>query len=57
MYEYVNERNGKWLSLFADDVYEIIKANVECFDVEIVYDCDFEYDYFGYKIFECLYLL
>jgi hypothetical protein len=25
MYEHVNERNGKWSPLLADDVYEIIK--------------------------------
>lgn len=25
MYEHVNQRNGKWSPLLADDVYEIIK--------------------------------
>ena len=57
MYEHVNERNGKWSPLLADDVYEIIKANAERLDAEIVYDRDFEYDYFGYKTLERSYLL
>mgnify|MGYP006906896847 FL=1 len=47
MHEHVNKRNGKWSPLLADDVYEIIKANAATFDAEIVYDRDFDYDYFG----------
>merc|ERR1712216_276516 len=57
MYEHVNERNGKWSPLLADDVYEIIKANAERLDAEIVYDRDFDYDYFGFKTLERSYLL
>ena len=57
MYEHVNERNGKWSPLLADDVHEIIQANAERFDSEIVYDRDFDYDYFGYKTLERSYLL
>ena len=36
---------------------EIIQANAERFDSEIVYDRDFDYDYFGYKTLERSYLL
>ncbi|EEH59330.1 uncharacterized protein MICPUCDRAFT_31349 [Micromonas pusilla CCMP1545] len=57
MHEHVNKRNGKWSPLLADDVYEIIKANAATFDAEIVYDRDFDYDYFGYKTLERSYLL
>mmetsp|Transcript_3972 Transcript_3972/g.17588 ORF Transcript_3972/g.17588 Transcript_3972/m.17588 type:complete len:840 (-) Transcript_3972:298-2817(-) len=57
MYEHVNKRNGKWSPLLADDVYEIIKENADRFDSEIVYDRDFDYDYFGYKTLERSYLL
>ena len=57
MYEHVNERNGKWSPLLSDDVHEIIQANAERFDSEIVYDRDFDYDYFGYKTLERSYLL
>mmetsp|Transcript_1031 Transcript_1031/g.4197 ORF Transcript_1031/g.4197 Transcript_1031/m.4197 type:complete len:840 (-) Transcript_1031:329-2848(-) len=57
MHEHVNKRNGKWSPLLADDVYEIIKENADRFDSEIVYDRDFDYDYFGYKTLERSYLL
>ena len=57
MYEHVNQRNGKWSPLLSDDVHEIIQANAERFDSEIVYDRDFDYDYFGYKTLERSYLL
>ena len=46
MYDHVNERNGKWSPLLADDVNEVIVANAERLDAEIVYDRDFDYDYF-----------
>ena len=57
MYEHVNKRNGKWSPLLSDDVYEIIKEHGAKFDAEIVYDRDFDYDYFGYKTLERSYLL
>lgn len=57
MYEHVNPRNNKWSPLLADDVWEIIKANAEKLDAEIVYDRDFDYDYFGFKTLERSYLL
>ena len=57
MYEHTNHRNGKWSPLLADDVYEIITENAERFDAEIVYDRDFDYDYFGFKTLERSYLL
>ena len=41
----------------ADDVYEIIQRNSERLDSAIIYDRDFEYDYFGYKTLERSYLL
>tara|TARA_A100001037_G_scaffold250323_1_gene233314 strand:+ start:282 stop:2708 length:2427 start_codon:yes stop_codon:yes gene_type:complete len=57
MYEHTNHRNGKWSPLLAEDVYEIITENAERFDAEIVYDRDFDYDYFGFKTLERSYLL
>ena len=57
MYDHVNPRNGKWSPLLADDVNEIIAANAERLDAEIVYDRDFDYDYFGFKTLERSYLL
>jgi ribonucleoside-diphosphate reductase subunit M1 len=57
LYEYTNDRTGTWSPLLADDVYEVIKRNAERLDSAIVYDRDFDYDYFGYKTLERSYLL
>ncbi|OVA12956.1 Ribonucleotide reductase large subunit [Macleaya cordata] len=52
MYNHVTEGSGLRSPLVADDVYEIIMKNAELLDSEIVYDRDFEYDYFGFKTLE-----
>ncbi|KAE9449856.1 hypothetical protein C3L33_18247, partial [Rhododendron williamsianum] len=57
MYNHVNERSGQNSSLIADDVYEIIMKNAARLDSEIIYDRDFDYDYFGFKTLERSYLL
>ncbi|KAH9757674.1 Ribonucleoside-diphosphate reductase [Citrus sinensis] len=57
MYNYYNKRSGKKASLVADDVYEIIMKNAACLDGAIIYDRDFDFDYFGFKTLERSYLL
>ncbi|KAJ4950609.1 hypothetical protein NE237_027441 [Protea cynaroides] len=57
MYNHVNEESGLMAPLVADDVYEIIMKNAALLDSEIIYDRDFEYDYFGFKTLERSYLL
>ncbi|KAJ8477118.1 hypothetical protein OPV22_020845 [Ensete ventricosum] len=57
MYHNFNERSGQEAPLIADDVYEIIMKNAACLDSEIIYDRDFDYDYFGFKTLERSYLL
>ncbi|WZZ10233.1 hypothetical protein YC2023_096154 [Brassica napus] len=57
MYNHVNERSGLASPLIADDVFEIIMKNATRLDSEIIYDRDFEYDYFGFKTLERSYLL
>ncbi|KAK1264362.1 Ribonucleoside-diphosphate reductase large subunit [Acorus gramineus] len=57
MYQHHNERSGQKAPLVADDVYEIIMKNVARLDSEIIYDRDFDYDYFGFKTLERSYLL
>lgn len=56
-YHYVNPRTGKKSPLLADDVYEVIMANAEKLDSTIIYNRDFNYDYFGFKTLERSYLL
>lgn len=48
---------GQQASLIADDVYKIIIDNAERIDATIIYDRDFDYDYFGFKTLERSYLL
>jgi ribonucleoside-diphosphate reductase subunit M1 len=57
MYAHVNKRSGLKAPLIADDVYEIIMKSAARLDSEIIYDRDFDYDYFGFKTLERSYLL
>ncbi|ESQ46088.1 hypothetical protein EUTSA_v10000480mg, partial [Eutrema salsugineum] len=57
MYNHVNERSGLETPLIGDDVFEIIMKNTARLDSEIIYDRDFEYDYFEFKTLERSYLL
>lgn len=57
MHGHINPKNGEAAPLIADDVFEIIMANAARLDSEIVYDRDFDYDYFGFKTLERSYLL
>jgi ribonucleoside-diphosphate reductase alpha chain len=57
LYHYVNPRTEKKAPLLADDVFEIIKENAEKLDSTIIYNRDFNYDYFGFKTLERSYLL
>ncbi|KAF8411607.1 hypothetical protein HHK36_004164 [Tetracentron sinense] len=57
MYYHINEGSGQKAPLVADDVFEIIMKNAARLDSEIIYDRDFEYDYFGFKTLERSYLL
>lgn len=57
MYHYVNPRTGQESPLLSDEVYEAIMANAEVLDSTIIYNRDFNYDYFGFKTLERSYLL
>jgi len=57
LYQYVNPRTGKKGPMIADDVYEIIQKNAEKLDSTIIYNRDFNYDFFGFKTLERSYLL
>jgi ribonucleoside-diphosphate reductase alpha chain len=57
MYHYINPRTGQESPLLSDEVYEAIMANAEVLDSTIIYNRDFNYDYFGFKTLERSYLL
>ncbi|TXC85134.1 ribonucleoside-diphosphate reductase subunit alpha [Luteibaculum oceani] len=57
LYTYKDPKTGEKAALLADDVYELIQKNAELLDSSIIYDRDFNYDYFGFKTLERSYLL
>ncbi len=57
LHAYVDPKNGDRAALIADDVHEIIQENADFLDSNIIYDRDFNYDYFGFKTLERSYLL
>lgn len=57
LYHYVNPRNGKLSPMIADSVYQVIQDNAEELNSAIVYERDFNYNYFGFKTLERSYLL
>ena len=57
LYEYVNPRTNEKAALLSEEVYEVIQENKEKLDSTIIYNRDFNYDYFGFKTLERSYLL
>jgi len=57
LHEYVDPKTNENAALIADDVMEIINNNSDTIDSSIIYDRDFNYDFFGFKTLERSYLL
>ncbi|OCH92652.1 hypothetical protein OBBRIDRAFT_791098 [Obba rivulosa] len=57
LYSYVNPKNGRPAGMISKDVYDIVMANAQQLDSAIIYDRDFNYNYFGFKTLERSYLL
>jgi ribonucleoside-diphosphate reductase alpha chain len=57
MYHYVNPRNGQEAPLLSEEVHKVIQENAGFLDSHIIYNRDFNYDYFGFKTLERSYLL
>ena len=57
MYNYVNPRTNQASPLLSDEVYEVIQKNSVFLDSHVLYNRDFNYDYFGFKTLERSYLL
>ncbi len=57
LYEYVNPKTGQHAPLIAGDIYGIIRENAARLDSTIIYDRDYDYDYFGFKTLERSYLM
>jgi ribonucleoside-diphosphate reductase alpha chain len=57
LYTYVDPKTGENASLISDEVYRVVKENAAMLDASIVYERDYDYDYFGFKTLERSYLL
>ena len=57
LYQYVNPRTGQDAPMISDEVYQVMMDNAERLDSTIIYNRDFNYDYFGFKTLERSYLL
>ena len=57
LYHFVNPKTGKNASMIAQETYEIVMKNRDQLDSAIIYDRDYNYNYFGFKTLERAYLL
>jgi ribonucleoside-diphosphate reductase subunit M1 len=57
LHDYVNPKNGRHQPMIADSVYETVQKHEEELNSAIVYDRDFNYQFFGFKTLERSYLL
>ncbi|KAK5095636.1 ribonucleotide-diphosphate reductase subunit rnr1 [Lithohypha guttulata] len=57
LYEYVNPKNGKPSPMISQETYECVMKHADELNSAIVYDRDFNYQYFGFKTLEKSYLL
>lgn len=57
LYQYINPKNNKLSPMISDECYNIIMKHQEELNSAIVYDRDFNYQYFGFKTLERSYLL
>jgi ribonucleoside-diphosphate reductase alpha chain len=52
LYHFTDPKSGRKSPMIADDVFAIIDANADVLDSSIIYDRDFQFDYFGFKTLE-----
>ncbi|CAK1362956.1 Ribonucleoside-diphosphate reductase large chain [Cercospora beticola] len=57
LYHYVNPKNKKASPMISDYTYKVVMEHADELNSAIVYDRDFNYQYFGFKTLERSYLL
>ena len=57
LYHYIDPKTGEKAGLIGDETFEVIWKNRDTLDSAIIYDRDYEFDYFGFKTLERSYLL
>ena len=57
LFHYINPKNGKAAPMISEKTYQTVMKHAEELNSAIVYDRDFNYQYFGFKTLERSYLL
>ncbi len=57
LYNYIDPKTGEQAGLISDATFKIIDKNKDKIDSAIIYDRDYNFDYFGFKTLERSYLL
>src|ERR1700731_1795519 len=57
LYHYLNPKNMKAAPMISKETYEVVMKHMDELNSAIVYDRDFNYQYFGFKTLERSYLL
>ncbi len=57
LYNYVDPKSGERAGMIGDDTHKVVMANKERLDSALIFDRDFEFDYFGFKTLERSYLM
>jgi ribonucleoside-diphosphate reductase alpha chain len=57
LYHYVDPKTGERAGLIGDDTQRIVQKHKAKLDSAIIFDRDFEFDYFGFKTLERSYLM
>ena len=57
LFQYTDPKTEEDAPLISEEIHQIIQNNAEKLDSAIIYDRDFNYDYFGFKTLERAYLL
>ncbi|KIY46749.1 RIR1_NEUCR ribonucleoside-diphosphate reductase large chain [Fistulina hepatica ATCC 64428] len=57
LHDYVNPKTGRHSPLISDGTYQVVMDNAAILDSAVIYNRDFNYNYFGFKTLERSYLL
>lgn len=57
LYNYIDPKTGEKAGLIGKETHDIIQKHKEKLDSAVIYDRDYEFDYFGFKTLERSYLL
>ena len=57
LHKYIDPKTGQSAGLISDEMYSLIMDNADKLDSSIIYDRDYEFDFFGFKTLERSYLL